>query len=276
MQTFKFSQVLILAFLISSCVDQPPAPIEYGTSHSRNSDSQNGNEYYDASLKASSSPSKKRTIWGDKEYKEKDDKQGSAGITPSGKDIYHEVIEGETVDSIAKKYKISRDELIKINDLEAPYQLEELQLLLIPKNTVKVTKSTASSAPSSNANKVSKMPVGGRIVSNFGEKYMGAVNQGINISAPLDSDVALVSSGEVIHSGFDHKFGNLVIVRSNEGNIFEAYAHLSDLKHKVGVNISAGQIVGHVGTSGKVTKPQLHFAVRRGKIPIDPVEYVKN
>lgn len=275
MQTFKFLPAIFFALALSSCVDQPPAPIEYGTSHSRSPDSQNANEYYDASLKASSK--KKKTIWGDREYKEKDDDQGSKGVVHSGKDIYHEVIEGETVDSIAKKYNVSREELIKLNDLEEPYQLEELQLLLIPKGKSLLKVSAKSPAPKPQIGaKISKMPVGGRIVSNFGEKYMGAVNQGINISAPLDSEVVLVSSGEVIHSGYDRKFGNLIIVKSNQGNIFEAYAHLSDLQHKVGDTLRAGQVIGHIGTSGKVTKPQLHFAVRRGKIPIDPVEYVKN
>lgn len=270
MQTYKFFPILALAVLLSSCVDQPLAPIEYGVSHSRNPASQSANDYYDASL-SSSSPSRKE------EGKKKEEKHSAAPV-PLSKEIYHEVIEGETVDSIARKYNMSKEELIRVNDLEPPYRLEELQLLLIPKNqSVQVKKNAAiASTEPARGSKVSKMPTKGRIVSNFGEKYMGAINQGINISAPMDSDVALVSSGEVIHSGYDPKFGNLVIVKSDQGNIFEAYAHLGDLQHNVGDKLTAGQIVGRVGTSGKVTKPQLHFAVRRGKIPIDPVEYVKN
>lgn len=276
MQKFKFILVIFSSFFLSSCVDQPPAPIEYGTSHSRNSDSQNGNEYYDASLEASKSYPRKKTLWGGKEIEDKED-NSSTPIVATGKDHYHEVIEGESVDSIAKKYNISREVLIKANDLEEPYQLEELQLLLIPKgHKLDVKKKPTSKITSVSMKKISVLPVNGKIVSNFGEKYMGAVNQGINISAAQNSEVKLISSGEVIHSGYDPKFGNLIIVRSNGDNIFEAYAHLSELKYKVGEELEAGSIIGNVGTSGMVTKPQLHFAIRRGKIPIDPVEYVKN
>ena len=120
-----------------------------------------------------------------------------------------------------------------------------------------------------------KLPVEGKIVSRFGQKYLGAINQGINISAPMDANIYSSSSGEVIHSAYDPKFGNLIIIKSHDEDIFMAYAHMADLNYKIGQNIVEGQVIGHVGQTGKVTKPQLHFAVRKGKIPIDPVGYLK-
>ena len=53
-----------------------------------------------------------------------------------------------------------------------------------------------------------------------------------------------------------------------------AYSHMNDLTLKKGDPISTGEVIGHIGQTGNVTSPQLHFAVRQGKIPIDPVEYL--
>lgn len=275
MYFYKVTLLLLAAIMLSGCLNQAPAPIEYGSSVKK----ENPEGYYDASSEAKEEKPKIKTIWGKKEVKEeKEEKPLMLGDDATGKEIYHEVIEGETLDSIARKYGVNRDVLIKKNDLEPPYVLEELQLIMIPpksssSNTIIKKKPVATNQKV--IPRLGKLPVQGKIVSHFGQRYLGAINQGINISAPMDAKVYSSSTGEVIHSAYDPKFGNLIIVKSHDEDIFMAYAHLTDLGHKVGENIVEGQVIGNVGQTGKVTKPQLHFAIRKGKIPIDPQGYMK-
>ena len=66
-------------------------------------------------------------------------------------------------------------------------------------------------------------------------------------------------------------YGNMVLVR-HDAHWVTAYSHLDTLEVKVGQSIAAGEALGLVGTSGNVTRPQLHFEVRRDGQPIDPLK----
>lgn len=297
----SFRNILLLSviFLLSSCVTQSPAPIEHGSGGSMIQKSSAKESYYDTIEEKG----KVREFWGDKEVKTEtvevednkeaiilDPKSAIEDIPKRTGDINHEVIEGETLDTIAKKYDVSKEIIIAKNKLEPPYQLEELQILKIPpqndtsievESIIKEKKLAPTMkqnleepvAPASTTSHL--MPVQGKIISKFGENNLGNPNQGINIAAPIGSEVHAMAEGIVMHSGFDAKFGNLVIIKSSDSDIFTAYAHMNDLMLKNGENIAVGQLVGHVGQTGKVTTPQLHFAVRQGKTPIDPIGYLE-
>jgi murein DD-endopeptidase MepM/ murein hydrolase activator NlpD len=118
-------------------------------------------------------------------------------------------------------------------------------------------------------------PVRGRILANYGSSSAeGGRNDGINIAAPLGTPVRAVDAGVVAYAGNELKgFGNLVLIKHANGWI-SAYAHLDSLDVKVGEKIAAGQVFAHVGTSGGVGEPQLHFELRRGKKPVDPREFL--
>lgn len=118
-------------------------------------------------------------------------------------------------------------------------------------------------------------PIDGQIISKFGEVYMGKKNSGVNILAPVGSDIKAVSDGAVIFAGEDPKFGNLIVIKHNKGDMFSAYAHMNDIILKEKSLVKSGQVVGHVGKTGDITKPQLHFAMRQGKMPVDPLKYIK-
>ncbi len=269
--------LLTTLFSLTSCVTQPAAPIEYGNSSASGS-SINTSSSGDDSGSIVEKKSDSHESW--RKTEDEEQKQEEIVVSPvrqeiaiRSKVVTHEVIEGETLESIAKQYGISEDTIIVKNNLKEPYRLEELQILLIPPQqespvAVAVATTTEAAAPAPH------MPLEGNIISKFGEHYNGSVNQGINIAAPLGTNVESVNSGIVVHAGNDAKFGNLVIIKSDSSDIFIAYAHMNDLMVTKGENIADGQIIGHVGQSGNVTKPQLHFAVRSGKMPIDPMGYV--
>jgi murein DD-endopeptidase MepM/ murein hydrolase activator NlpD len=117
-------------------------------------------------------------------------------------------------------------------------------------------------------------PVQGKVVKKFGQQ--GAeYNDGINISASAGTAVKASNSGRVVYTGNSLKsYGNLVIIKHDNG-LLSAYAHMKDVNVKKDQQISKGQIIGTVGSTGKVTSPQLYFAIRKGKDAKNPMNYLK-
>lgn len=119
-----------------------------------------------------------------------------------------------------------------------------------------------------------RWPAKGRIISEFGSKPGGARNDGINLALPEGTEIKSVEDGAVIYSGNELKgYGNLVLVRHDDGWV-SAYAHNSELLVKRGDTVQRGQTVAKAGSTGSVTQPQLHFELRRGNKPVDPMLYL--
>ena len=115
-------------------------------------------------------------------------------------------------------------------------------------------------------------PVRGRLLSTFGPKDGGLVNDGINIAVRAGDRVSVSKPGVVIFASNElENYGNLVLVK-HDSKWVTAYAHLDALIVGVGQQLQAGEALGRVGTSGNVARPQLHFEVRRDGKPIDPLK----
>jgi murein DD-endopeptidase MepM/ murein hydrolase activator NlpD len=113
-------------------------------------------------------------------------------------------------------------------------------------------------------------PVEGQIVSQFGRKDNGLVNDGINISAREGEPIWAAASGEVIYAGNELKgYGNMLIL-SHAGGYKTVYAHASDMLVRRGDKVKQGDLIGYVGQTGAVNSAQLHFGIRDGKSPINP------
>ena len=81
--------------------------------------------------------------------------------------------------------------------------------------------------------------------------------------------MSAAAGGTVTHAGPAGTYGNLVMIRHDNG--FETrYAHLSAVSVVKGDRVAPGQEVGKVGSTGYSTGPHLHFEVRRGGATIDP------
>ena len=128
-------------------------------------------------------------------------------------------------------------------------------------------------APSSDGQQF-RWPVKGRIISNFGTKPNGERNDGINMSVPDGTSIKAAEAGTVIYSGNEIAgYGNLILIR-HAGGWVTAYAHNSDMLVKRGDTVKRGQIISKAGMSGSVTAPQLHFELRRGSNPVNPLDYL--
>ncbi len=203
-------------------------------------------------------------------------------IKQNYKVIYHKVQVGETIEKIALKYQQTIDEIEMLNDLDPPYYLNEFQIIKIKvEKDFDENKSLATVLPQSKASSIKAPgvlkfipPLKGSIITKFGEKTKYGTNKGINIVAKQGSKVIATANGKVIYANYDATFGYLIIIKLHNKNIITSYAHLEDIVLLKDSNVKQGDVVGYVGCTGKVNKPQLHFAVREGKIARDPMEYI--
>ncbi len=117
-------------------------------------------------------------------------------------------------------------------------------------------------------------PLHGKILSAYGAKEGGLVNDGINIAAKEGTQVVAADDGVVVYAGNEIRgFGSLVLIKHQNGWM-TAYAHNASLLVRRGEEVRRGQAIARAGASGNVSAPQLHFEIRRGSHPVDPMKYL--
>jgi murein DD-endopeptidase MepM/ murein hydrolase activator NlpD len=115
-------------------------------------------------------------------------------------------------------------------------------------------------------------PAAGPITSPFGMRW-GRMHDGIDIGAPMGAPIHAAASGQVIYAGWMSGYGNLTVI-DHGGGIATAYGHQSKLEVSVGDQVTQGQQIGLVGSTGHSTGPHLHFEVRVNGAPVDPMGYL--
>jgi murein DD-endopeptidase MepM/ murein hydrolase activator NlpD len=229
-----------------------------------------------------------------------------------GEDV-HIVAPGETMISIARHHRVSLKALARANNID-PYtaRLEIGQRLTIPTPGQKLSENrapaprlerprtvaprTAASVPTQNVRMAKaevpahasvikavepvggmpsfRWPVHGRIIAGFGTQANGTQNDGINLAVPAGTPIKAADDGVVAYAGNELKgYGNLVLIRHANGYV-SAYADASALLVKRGDAVKRGQVIARAGQTGNVTSPQLHFEIRKGSVPVDPVKYL--
>lgn len=235
---------------------------------------------------------------------------GQRILLPRGK--VHTVRSGETLYRIANTYDATVYEIARANNISPPYTIFVDQKLRIPGTvgaqqavTTKATTTPSKNAISSKSTKQPSVqtasvpapmpkpkppkavpkpppasgsgfnwPTKGKIISSFGAKGHGRFNDGINIAASEGSQISAAENGVVAYAGNELRgFGNLVLIKHSNGYV-TAYAHASEVLVKRGDKVKRGQAIALVGSTGNITTPQLHFEVRKGKRPLNPVKYL--
>jgi murein DD-endopeptidase MepM/ murein hydrolase activator NlpD len=148
------------------------------------------------------------------------------------------------------------------------------QATTTPEAAAAVTETPVKTAEATGALPTFRWPVRGRVVTGYGAKTNGKSNDGINVAVPEGTPVKAAEDGVVAYSGNELKgYGNLVLIRHSNGYV-TAYAHASELMVKRGETIKRGQIIAKSGQSGEVGSPQLHFEIRKGSSPVDPLQFL--
>jgi lipoprotein NlpD len=199
---------------------------------------------------------------------------------------YYRIKEGDTLELIARKYRISIDEIMETNGIENPRALHIGQTIFLPDpdpigtKIAKLIKSKENKVISpakekETSAKIMDFPVpGGKIFREFSRDKKNPYD-GIGIKANQGETIVAALRGKVIFVGDDGtKFGLIVIIE-HEKNLITVYTHLDKALVSTGQEVQSKTPLGLVGTSGGVSFPRLHFQVRHKQRPKDPRLYLK-
>ncbi|HTI34544.1 MAG TPA: peptidoglycan DD-metalloendopeptidase family protein [Miltoncostaea sp.] len=115
-------------------------------------------------------------------------------------------------------------------------------------------------------------PTSGTITSGFGPRW-GRMHEGIDIAGGSGTPIHAAAAGTVIVAGWSGGYGNLVVI-DHGGGISTAYGHNSSLAVTVGQQVSQGQTIDGMGTTGHSTGVHCHFEVRVNGGAVDPMGYL--
>ncbi len=192
-------------------------------------------------------------------------------IIPNRNGTIHTIKNGESLDTIAKKYKKYRVTTEKLQNINGIFEEEKLVAgtkLFIPGGRLPgyiIDRFGAEYAK----------PLRGVITSAYGWRrnpfsHRGKeFHPGIDIAAPYGAPVRAAKSGRVRFAGWKGGYGKLVII-DHGGGLESRYGHQSKILVKKGQKVRKKQIIGKVGSTGRSTGPHLHFEVRKHNKIINP------
>lgn len=156
--------------------------------------------------------------------------------------------------------------------------ISDLYVAPVVKKVVKTYSSTGiSSSANTSGNKISLgialiRPVGGTITSRFGGRR-GGMHTGLDIATSRGTPISAVADGTVTYAGSRGSYGNMVIVSHGDG-IETYYAHCNSIEVSVGEEVSQGEEIATVGSTGNSTGPHLHLEIRVNGVAQNPQNYL--
>lgn len=110
---------------------------------------------------------------------------------------------------------------------------------------------------------------------HFGEvdAFGNAGHRGTDIPAPEGTPILAAHSGTVLVSGWNDSYGNQVLLDNGAG-LSTRYAHMTQTAVTAGEAVTAGQVIGYVGSTGDSTGNHLHFEMMQGGIRVNPLDMV--
>lgn len=195
-----------------------------------------------------------------------------------GNGIFYKVKKGDSLFKIALTYKVDVNKLRYDNNIEGN-NIKLGQDLFIFNPSKEALKRIEVKKKKDRKSSGFTMPVGwSGITSPYGSRFHPVLKRyifhaGVDLRAkyvPLKAS----KDGVVIYVGYMHGYGK--IIRVDHGNGYETRsAHLNKIYVKRGQRVSAGQIIGQTGMSGRVTGPHLHFEIRKNGNTLNPMRYLR-
>ena len=194
--------------------------------------------------------------------------------------VLHTVTSGDTLSSLAEKYKVSVEDIVnyKNNGLaSAETQLTVGNQLIIPNGTKPLPAQPAVVYSGGAVPTTAKIGSG-----NFVWPASGSISQqywsghgAVDISGWTGAAVKAADGGyvAVATGGWNGGYGNHVIIDHGNGFV-TLYAHLNSIFVKPGESVARGQQIGSVGNTGNSTGPHLHFEIRYQGVQRNPLSYM--
>lgn len=192
----------------------------------------------------------------------------------------HTVQVGDTLSSIAAKYKVDMEQIVGFpqnNLVDTATALSIGTRLIVPDGVKPYVAPQVyaynGTIPSSAATGSGAFvwPTSGSVT----QRYWGG-HKAIDIGSWTGAPVKSSDSGHVIvaQPGWNNGYGNMVVVDHGNGFV-SLYAHLNSIYVRKGENVSRGQQVGTVGNTGNSTGPHLHLEIRYLGVPRNPFSYLQ-
>ncbi|MDI6606690.1 MAG: peptidoglycan DD-metalloendopeptidase family protein [Candidatus Omnitrophota bacterium] len=191
-----------------------------------------------------------------------------AAAPPAMPGVYHRVSRGETLWRIARAYNIEMEELVRLNRISDASVIETDQLIFIPNRQKQLSLSSVYAGDDF------IWPLKGKVIHSFGEACGSMINKGINIDPAGAGQVLAVRNGRVVfYSGNFGSFGKTIIIDHGDG-VCTVYARNKEVFIKPGDRVIQGALIASVGSAGRDKEEYLHFEVRQGHIPKNPLFYL--
>lgn len=189
-------------------------------------------------------------------------RDGQRLLLPSQREVA-----GMSADERAAAFRVDIEDIISGSEPA----LATSEQAAAPVSTPKAIAPTVAIAEPSRFSGRFDWPVRGPVLRGFGRFSSGQINQGINIGAPRGTSIAAAADGVVAYVGQDiPAYGTLILLRHGDGWI-SAYGYADSITVSRGQKVVRGQTIAKSGASPYSGEPQLHFEIRNGLKPINPV-----
>ena len=189
------------------------------------------------------------------------------GVIPSQQidGIWHTIKRGDTLWALARKHKVSVENLMHINSLKSATRLQVNTRVFIPNSNA--------------AGFTSPLRVPLTVTSDYGYRWhpifkRRKFHHGIDFRVKRGYHVYASKAGKVVRAAWYGGYGNVVVIE-HAGGYRTWYGHLSTIRIKVGQNVRSGRVVGLSGSSGHATAPHLHFEIRWKGKSVNPFHYIR-
>ena len=176
--------------------------------------------------------------------------------------ILHITVSSKSVDALADLYHFTQDQRDILHQLLS----EEMRPSLL---------ALCSGIAVADGELCWPLPGHTYISCHFGEvdAFGNAGHRGTDIPAPEGTPILAAHSGTVLVSGWNDSYGNQVLLDNGAG-LSTRYAHMTQTAVTAGEAVTAGQVIGYVGSTGDSTGNHLHFEVMQGGVRMNPLELV--
>jgi murein DD-endopeptidase MepM/ murein hydrolase activator NlpD len=198
------------------------------------------------------------------------------GVPLNAKTGLHSVIDQQTQQRYtftvkAKKYDVQRIQLK--NKRHVTPNKQDLERIIRESKVIKAALKSPWRATATSPLPL-KQPVSGRFSSPFGlRRYFNGKRRnphtGLDIAAPLGTPIKAPAAGQVVNTGDYFFTGNTIIIDHGQG-VVTLYGHLDQISVSTGDTVETGDIIGHVGKTGRATGPHLHWGVSMNQTMVDP------
>ena len=182
--------------------------------------------------------------------------------------LHHRVEPKQTLWMISRMYNVDIDDILRANNISEEATIEIGQVLLIPNRSKPLSELVISAGDDF------IWPLKGRILSGFGANYQNLINKGINIQVPVDADILASRSGRVVFYAANFgNFGRTIIIDHGNG-LRSVYSRASEFFVRPGENVQRGALIGRVSSTIRGKSNYLHFEIRKGAMPQNPLFYL--